>query len=36
MYVLTQDRVIWKKPAVAGGVEVFPADPAAEGWTRAP
>jgi hypothetical protein len=32
MYVLTQDRTIWRKAAVAGGIDVFPADPAAEGW----
>ena len=36
MYVLREDGVVWRKPAVAGGVDVFPADPAAEGWEKSP
>jgi hypothetical protein len=36
MYVLAHDRQLWKKPAIAGGVDVFPADPAAEGWEKTP
>ena len=36
MYVVRDDKQLWSKPAVAGGVDVFPADPAAEGWEKTP
>lgn len=36
MYVVTQGRRTWRKRAVAGGVDVFPADPPAEGWEKLP
>lgn len=34
MYVITQDRALWRKKAVAGGVTVFPADPVSAGWVK--
>lgn len=32
MYAVSEKRVVWQKPAVRGGLDLFPADPAAEGW----
>lgn len=36
MFIVSQDGVVWRKAAVAGGIYVFPASPELEGWTRAP
>ena len=34
MAVLAQDGVIWLKAAAPGGVAVYPAEPAKEGWRK--